>query len=434
MAITLNNDTLTATVHSDNTIGLSSANPAESAAQILAVAPSSADGLYWIQPGGSGLAAQQIYCDMTGGGWMMIASNNASSTTIPGAAGKNSSSYELDRTGELGTASPNSDYIIGSMINSLAFSQVRVYGFGYGSTNGSTTWPSSLGTTIIATWTLNSKGADRLKEIVPLDRVTIGGTGNLNSGAAYFILDGIKADRLGDGTYNANTGQSTVGGIGVTSSTGDPNQGTYLGHAGTTGQGGGSNQGWYNTSGSVSDCQGYTTWVKDTTDYTNSIIIPAAYTLSGTTTAPGRIVNITRWQNNTRTALSSSTSTTLWSPGNVNKLIANSKLIIMGQMPFKQTADGEVGAWWQIGSSGIRRDGIVHTGSGFGTNDVGMKYAWHIKCAYTTSSTGNLAVTIGWTTANSTSKKPGEVWNPNATDDGRSQQHTSDLMIIEVAT
>jgi len=430
MAITLNNDTLTATAPSDTTIGLTAGNPAESATQILAVAPASANGLYWIQPRGSGVSAQQIYCDMTGGGWMLVASNNASDTTIPGGTSRNSASYQLDRTGALGTASPNSDYIIGSMINNLAYDQVKVVAFGRGSLNGSTTW-SSLGTYITATWSLNSKGSDRLTEIVPRANVTIGGNSSLSSSAAYFILDGVKIDFVANGSYDANSNQSTIGGVGVTASNGDPVGGTYLGHGSTEG----SYEGWYDSGNSVTDCQGYTTWVKDSTDYSNSIIIPGAYTVSGgAITAPGRIVNITRWQNSTRTAISAATSYTIWSPGNVNKLIANSKLIIMGQMPFKQAVDGEVGAWWQIGSSGIRRDGIVHTGSAYGTNDVGMKYAWHIKCSYTTSATGNLAVSIGWTTANSSSKSPGNIWNPNASDDGRSQQHTSDLMIIEVAT
>jgi hypothetical protein len=432
MAITLNNDTLTATAPSDTTIGLTSGNPAESAAQILAVAPSSTNGLYWIQPRGSGISAQQIYCDMTGGGWMLVASNDARDSTLPLGTAKNNTLYELDRTGALvGTQgiSPNGDYIIGSMINSLAFDQVRIYGWGRNSTDGTFSWPSNLGTNIVATWTLNSKGTDRLIEIVPDNRVTKVGSFFVSSNS--WIMDGIKGARLSGSSPNAD--QTTIGAAGLSSAnTRDPATGTAIGHG--LGENSVSCEGWYDSSSTPQNSQGYTTWVKDSTDYSNSIIIPAAYTLSGTTTAPGRIVNITRWQNSTRTALSTATSTTLWSPGNVNKLIANSKLIIMGQMPFGRTADGEVGAWWQIGSSGIRRDGIVHTGAAFGTNDVAMKYAWHIKCSYTTSSTGNLAVSLGWTTANSSSRKPGEVWNPNSTEDGRSQQHTSDLMIIEVAT
>ena len=432
MAITLNNDTLTATAPADTTLGLSSANPAESAAQILAVVPSSANGLYWIQPRGSGISAQQIYCDMTGGGWMLVASNDARDSTLPLGTAKNNTLYELDRTGALvGTQgiSPNGDYIIGSMINSLAFDQVRIYGWGRNSTNGTFSWPISLGTNIVATWTLNSKGANRLIEIVPDDRVTK--VGSFYNSSNSWIMDAIKGARLSGSSPNAN--QTTIGAAGLSlANTRDPFTGTAIGHGITEDTV--SCEGWYDSTSTPQSSQGYTTWVKDSTDYANSIIIPATYTLSGTTTAPGRVVNITRWQNSTRTALSASTSTTLWSPGNVNKLIANSKLIIMGQMPFGATADGEVGAWWQIGSSGVRRDGIVHTGAAYGTNGNALKYAWHIKCTYTTSSTGNLAVSLGWTTANSTSKKPGEVWNPNASDDARSQQHTSDLMIIEVAT
>lgn len=51
-------------------------NPATSAAAILAAAPGSADGVYYIDAGGG---ARQTYCDMGRGGWMLVAkiySNN----------------------------------------------------------------------------------------------------------------------------------------------------------------------------------------------------------------------------------------------------------------------------------------------------------------------------------------------------------------------
>ena len=55
---------------------------------------------------------------------------------------RRSTSYYVNRSGAggstLGTPNPDSDYIIGSWINNFTFSQIKVYGFGRGTTNGST--------------------------------------------------------------------------------------------------------------------------------------------------------------------------------------------------------------------------------------------------------------------------------------------------------
>ena len=74
------------------TPGLSQSDPAESAEAIRTVAPSAADGLYWIKPSGYGGDAFQVYCkiqDTTAngvtvtGGWMHVATihDEASWTT-----------------------------------------------------------------------------------------------------------------------------------------------------------------------------------------------------------------------------------------------------------------------------------------------------------------------------------------------------------------
>lgn len=150
---------------------------------------------------------------------------------------------------------------------------------------------------------------------------------------------------------------------------------------------------------------------------------------------PGRIVNVTQFTNNTRSALSASTSTTLWSAGNVYKKVSGSKLVIVGQLCFGGGLSYSMGYWWQIGSSGLKRDGIFqdHYPSDSGTF-VSVKLGWYINGEYTTSATGNLAVSIGWAAIDGSSNSPGNVWNPNTSDDARSQQHTSDLKIYEVLT
>lgn len=214
-----------------------------------------ARGLYWIKPTGYGGSAQQIYCDFdTDGGWMLVASNNALQTIMPGGTSRNNSGYYLNRSGSIGVSNPNGDFIIGSMIDSLQFSNVKILAWGYQSTNGTYSYPSNLGTYVTAKWALSTSGSARLTQKVARGSVTIGGNGTVAPNANYFVLDAVQ----NDAGFNANQNQSTIGAAGVYSSSGDPSDGCYLGH----GISEGSYEGWYNTDSSVSDCQGYTTWVR----------------------------------------------------------------------------------------------------------------------------------------------------------------------------
>ena len=245
----------------DATIGGSSGNPAISASAILAANPTAGDGTYWIKPAAYSGSAQEIYCWMTAGGWMLVASNNASSGTIPGGNSRRSSSYFLDRSGALGSPDPNNDYIIGGMINTLDFSSVRSLGWGWQNAGGSNSWNSALnnlGTWVQCEWTLARSGADRLIEVHTRDEVLVTHSGGgLSTSARYFSLDGIKQDST-QGGFNANSNQTTVGAVGVNGNSGDPSTGCYWGHGSSEGN----YEGWYNSSNSNGDSRGYTTWVR----------------------------------------------------------------------------------------------------------------------------------------------------------------------------
>lgn len=220
---------------------------------ILEYYPSAPNGLYMISPPGA-QSPQLIYCDMTSGGWMLVSSNDARSTTIPGGTGRNNVNYILSRSTPLGSPDPNSDYIIGSIIDNMTFTQVRIFAWGYQSTNGTYSFPNNLGTYITATWSLTTTGSSRFTEKVTRANVTFGGNSTVAPAAQYFVLDAVRND-IG---YDANVNQSTIGAAGVASSTGDPSEGCYLGHGITEG----SYEGWYNTNSTVYDTQGYTTWVR----------------------------------------------------------------------------------------------------------------------------------------------------------------------------
>lgn len=227
-------------------------SPATSAKEILEVFPNSSNGLYWIKSNTS--PAQQIYCDMENGGWMLVAANDARDTLIAGGTSRNNATYFLNRAGSLGVPSPNKDYVIGSLISDLEFTQVRIFGWGHTSTNNSFSWPNNLGTYITAEWPLTATGASRLAEVVPRANVTFGGNSSPHQSANHYVLDAVQKDV----SLNANSSQSTLGAAGVANASGDPSSGCYLGHGSTEG----SYEGWYVLNGGASDAQGYSTWVK----------------------------------------------------------------------------------------------------------------------------------------------------------------------------
>jgi hypothetical protein len=217
-------------------------NPFTSA--IDAMANNAAEGLHWFK--NSANQIQELYY---ANGYVLVSSNDARSSVIPDGASKNNLAYTLRRNGTLGalgTPDPNQDYIIGSFLDNFLYTKAKCLAWGFGSTDETYSY-TNQGTNLIVTFDTSS-----YTQVVPRSSVTV--NGSLSSSAAYFVLDGIAAD-VG---LNANANQSTIGIIGVISSDGDPSPGCYLGH----GIAETNHEGWYNSSNSNADCQGYTSWVQ----------------------------------------------------------------------------------------------------------------------------------------------------------------------------
>jgi hypothetical protein len=207
-------------------------------------------GLYYFSFGG---VTQQLYVDnICGARHILVASNNASDSTIPSGTGRNSTAYQLDRNGvqgALGTPYPDSDYIIGSIINNMSWTTVSCKAWGRGTTTaGATTWADKD----LGTWIESQANITSLAGTMVRRKVWIQANDGLSSNGDEAVMDAVSRDS----GLNANEDQSTVG-YAICNS-GDPSLGTYLGH----GVNEGSFEGWYTSSNSSADCQGYTTWVR----------------------------------------------------------------------------------------------------------------------------------------------------------------------------
>ena len=117
------------------------------------------DGLYWFV--NSERQIQQLYVHNFGAfaspnRYVLIASNNAKESVIPTGTEKNSFNYRVDRNGvfgALGTPDPEKDYIAGDFISGIDIDRIKVFGWGWNSLDGSTSFSGATqGTTLEVTW------------------------------------------------------------------------------------------------------------------------------------------------------------------------------------------------------------------------------------------------------------------------------------------
>ena len=231
------------------------ANPISSIAE--AQINNVSEGLWYFKNGNN--TVQELYYDPTDGGWILVASNYAGDTLIPGATGRYSLTYTLDRDNSptpLGTPSPNSDYIIGNWYMPFAFTRCRMIGFGRNSTSTSYTW-TNRGGWIDAQFPVTNRDQVIDADVTPVTWNAYNGAGGRFSASRYFSIDGIWSDYR-NGGFSANANQTTVGAIAAAGASGDPTTGCYMGHGSSEG----SFEGWYDLNGNAMDATGYTTWLR----------------------------------------------------------------------------------------------------------------------------------------------------------------------------
>ena len=228
-------------------------NPYTSVAD--AQSDNASEGLHWFK--NSSNQSQELYYDSADSGWVLVASNHVAYSTIPSGNNRRSLSYTLHRNGtlgHLGTANPSQDYIIGDWYSNFSFSRCRIIGYGRNSTSHSYTW-TNKGGWVNAQWNTSSRNT-----ITHTNNVswTSSGGWSKHGQSTYWSIDGIWSDYNNNNSWNANSNQTTVGGVGVAQSHGSPEGGCYMGHGNSEGN----YEGWYDSGGSNMDSSGYTTWLR----------------------------------------------------------------------------------------------------------------------------------------------------------------------------
>jgi len=174
----------------------------------------------------------------------------------------------------------------------------------------------------------------------------------------------------------------------------------------------------------------------------NDQVLMSDGVLSGNVVFPaGHVINITHFQNSTRTTVPSSGQTlpyVLWNAGTFNKKITNSFLFIEAQLPFLNGNSYDFGPFCRVGGSSgtIHYDGVVfshYSSDGLTSTDT-IKTALHYRVYhYESNLSGSVQLEFGWNPSNaSTGDRPGDVWNPNSSDNARSRQWTSDAYVWEI--
>jgi hypothetical protein len=142
----------------------------------------------------------------------------------------------------------------------------------------------------------------------------------------------------------------------------------------------------------------------------------------------GKIINLQRVTNNTRTGWSDSGNYTYWSPA-VTKLQSGSNLLVEVHLSMRGNySDCLIHEVQYAGSSWFQ--GTQPYDAGFSANARPFRSTFYLTGV---TNTGSNTLNIRWRTNNGSSgDKPAQIWNPNANEDNRLNQQYSSMEIYEI--
>jgi hypothetical protein len=163
---------------------------------------------------------------------------------------------------------------------------------------------------------------------------------------------------------------------------------------------------------------------------------------STTTTTGDKLVNVTRFRNNTRTGLSDSSNGTIWTGSFTKQYDANTSWILMeGMLPGARAYSDQCGVYAGLDGMSTSNDSDRHKGvwyAGVDQGDIWARFTLYVHRiidntdAAAELASGSRTWTVGWKTrSGSSGDKPFQIWNPNSNEDERNQQYGSIMSIYE---
>ena len=171
---------------------------------------------------------------------------------------------------------------------------------------------------------------------------------------------------------------------------------------------------------SISSAGLFTSTTIDATALTGNLPAISGASLTGITT--GKILQVASVEDGTREAFS--TSADYW-PISVTftKISATSKIIVIASVIGHSASAGLCG-------TGLKLDSTKKYVGGYSYSTDGVMYSGIAD--FGVVATGSHTAYWGWDTANDTSTKPFSTLNPNSSEEARSQQKVSTILVYEV--
>tara|TARA_Y100001970_G_C14248317_1_gene869902 strand:- start:319 stop:1074 length:756 start_codon:yes stop_codon:yes gene_type:complete len=141
-------------------------------------------------------------------------------------------------------------------------------------------------------------------------------------------------------------------------------------------------------------------------------------------TVTTKVIGATRFHNNTRTSLPNQANHVWWSVSHT-KTSSTSFLFVQGQATMQGSYSDQIGEYVEYNSV-KNYSGIRHNMYGDGVSTDWNSYHANNLAA------GTYDLKLGWSVANSSSQRPADMWNPNASDDARDHQTGTEMIVWEI--